>query len=151
MKNLVFFSFLFMAACNSSETKTGDSKQDSSLTKQPPVSNAECYVMANGKDSATLQLTLSGVSFSGRLIYNLFQKDKNEGEISGIVNDTLLLGNYTFMSEGMTSIREVVFKLKDGKLYEGFGEVIEKANGVSFTDITKLQYHPVPFIKVSCK
>ena len=151
MNKFFLISFLFITGCNSPETKTDEIKKDSITEKIPATASAACYIMANGKDTATMQMTVSGPAVSGTLMFNLFQKDKNKGEFSGIMQDTLIVGNYTFESEGMTSVREVVFKLKDDQLYEGYGEVIEKDNGVSFTDITKLKYQPVPFTKVRCK
>ena len=152
MNRFLLISFLFIAGCSTSETKTKDVKNDTAADKVITTpSTVACYLMANGKDTATIKMTVSGPAVSGTLMFNLFQKDKNNGEFSGIMQDTLIVGNYTFQSEGMTSVREVVFKIKDDKLYEGYGEVIEKDNGVSFTDITKLKYQPVPFTKVRCK
>jgi hypothetical protein len=51
-----------------------------------------------------------------------------------------LVADYTFMSEGVSSVREVVFLQKDGTLIEGYGDVVDANNKVSFKDKKKLKF-----------
>ena len=106
--------------------------------------------MTNNKDSATMKLFVKDNMVSGNLTINLFEKDKNNGALNGIIKDSLLIADYTFQAEGMTSVREVVFKINGNELYEGYGEVTENGDKVSFKNISQLQFHNYAFTKVSC-
>jgi hypothetical protein len=64
----------------------------------------------------------------GSLAYHLFEKDRNVGRIEGKVKGNLLVADYTFMSEGVESVRQVVFKKEGNSYVEGYGD-IENANG----------------------
>ena len=147
-KYLVAFLFI---ACNIG-VPVNKSEKDSTVTKTAAeqFSINGCYAMTNNKDSATMKLFVKDNIVSGNLTINLFEKDKNSGAIKGIITDSLLIADYTFHSEGMTSVREVVFKIKGNALYEGYGEVTGNGNKVSFKNISELQFHNYAFTKVSC-
>ncbi len=81
----------------------------------------ECYTYTKNRDTVALTLNQVGTAITGRLTYKLFEKDKNEGRVVGkIKGDTLLL-DYTFASEGTTSMRPVAFLKQGDKLIEGYG------------------------------
>lgn len=99
---------------------------------------AGCYRMIIKKDTATLSLNAEGSKITGSLSYHWFEKDHNDGTFDGeIMNDSLLVADYTFQSEGNTSVRQVVFKIRDSLLLQGYGELIEK-NDTSFLRDVKL-------------
>ncbi len=118
MKNILQFAAItiFMVACGS--------------RKAADISG--CYRMIIKNDTATMSLNATGNSVSGSLSYNWYEKDDNNGTFKGEVkNDTLIVANYTFQSEGITSVRQVAFKIKDSILQQGYGELIVK-NDTSF-------------------
>ena len=68
------------------------------------------------------------------------------------MQDSLLIADYTFESEGMTSVREVVFKLQGDTLLQGYGERTDQNGKIVFKQKEKLQYDKTfPFIKVACQ
>jgi hypothetical protein len=77
---------------------------------------------------------------NGKLSYNLTGKDKNEGTLVGNMKGDTLIADYTFISEGVSSVREVVFLQKDGTLIEGYGDVTDANNKVTFKDKKKLKF-----------
>jgi len=77
---------------------------------------------------------------NGKLSYNLTGKDKNEGTLIGNMKGDTLIADYTFISEGVSSVREVVFLQKDGTLIEGYGDVVDANNKVTFKDKKKLKF-----------
>ncbi|WP_432708288.1 hypothetical protein [Pedobacter sp.] len=80
-----------------------------------------CYTYIKNRDTISLTMSQVGTAITGRLTYNLFEKDRNEGRVVGkIKGDTILL-DYTFASEGVTSQRPVAFLKQEDKLIEGFG------------------------------
>jgi len=60
--------------------------------------------------------------------------------------------NYTFQSEGKTSIREVAFLKKGDQLAEGFGDVEEVKGKTKFKDLSKLKFDGLmTFDNIDCK
>jgi hypothetical protein len=107
--------------------------------------------MLKGNDSAFLTLAVIDSAVSGNLEYNLYGKDKNIGTIRGSRRGALIIADYTFSSEGVTSVREVVFKLEEGKLTEGYGEVGQKGSRISFNDHEQLKFdRGIQFHRLAC-
>lgn len=109
----------------------------------------ECYQGVLGKDTITMNLELKGNEVtSGQLRYNFFEKDDNQGKLTGLIVGDTLKAAYTFMSEGAATVREVAF-LKKGKNYlEGYGEVVDDNHGnVSFKDTRTLKFDSTHVLK----
>lgn len=100
------------------------------------VDPAGCYRMIIKNDTAIISLNTQGDSVSGSLSYNWYERDDNDGTFKGAIkNDSLILADYTFQSEGVTSVRQVVFKLKDSVLLQGYGELQERNDTAFFRDV----------------
>ena len=110
-----------------------------------------CYRMTKDKDTGSLNLSVTGNKVSGKLEYKLFEKDSNKGIISGIVRDSLIIADYTFQSEGINSVREVVFLIKGNSLLEGYGEIRIVGDTSRFVGSGRLKFMPAPFVKVACE
>lgn len=111
-----------------------------------------CYTYTKNKDTASLTLMISGRIITGELHYQLFEKDSNKGTIKGEMRGDTLIADYIFNSEGKQSIRQVAFLKKDGKLMEGFGDVIEKDGKMYFKSISDLKFGgAIEFTKAHCK
>ena len=157
MKKIILFAFILSAGCNSYTSKDQSEKiiKDTSVSKKDapmPFMMPGCYAWVAKKDSALLTLDISGNKVSGNLNYVLYQKDNNKGIINGILQDSLIIADYTFQSEGMTSVRQVVFKLHGNSLIEGFGDIDMKGDTARFKNISQLQFQEErPFIKTDCK
>ncbi len=145
---------LFMASCQGGTAKKTQAKIDSTI-----VTNAEaapgalqCYQYIKNRDTATLSLKTEDNKITGTLGYNLYEKDKNSGTIAGMVRGDTIIANYTFQSEGQTSVREVAFLKQGDQLVEGFGDVQEVKGEVKYKDLTKLKFNgSMAFGKVDCK
>jgi hypothetical protein len=136
----------FFSACTSENHK--DSADSLKTTTDTTVSavipeesdSQECYAFVKNRDTVSMKIHAKGEEYSGDLSYNLFEKDRNKGTFGGEMKGDTLITEYTFDSEGMRSVREAVFLKKDGKLYEGFGEVLEKEGKTVFKDRSKLNF-----------
>ncbi|WP_316847539.1 hypothetical protein [Pedobacter psychrodurus] len=157
MKNIIPMlgvAALFMASCQGGTAKKTQAKIDSTI-----VTNAEaapgalqCYQYIKNRDTATLSLKTEDNKITGTLGYNLYEKDKNSGTIAGMVRGDTIIANYTFQSEGQTSVREVAFLKQGDQLVEGFGDVQEVKGEVKYKDLTKLKFNgSMAFGKVDCK
>lgn len=90
----------------------------------PTDSIKGCYVATLEKDRYTLAVTSEndGV-IEGSLAFDNFEKDSSHGTFSGTYTNGILLGDYSFSSEGMDSVRQVIFKKVAGGFVEGFGDI----------------------------
>ena len=114
----------------------------------------ECYRAIFKKDTISLTLNKkNGQISSGNLSYNFYEKDKNEGPLIGEMKADTLYADYTFMSEGTSSVREVAFLKKGDSYIEGFGDVVDDNKGkVIFKDKKQLKFDGnVVLSKVDCK
>ncbi|MFN8349707.1 MAG: hypothetical protein U0X91_32200 [Spirosomataceae bacterium] len=124
-------------SCNN----TGNQSTQTEAAKAAAGSTETCYRYIADKDTIALQINQSGDRISGRLIYHLYQKDRNDGTLHGTLQGDLLIADYTFQSEGMTSVRQVAFKKKGNGWTEGFGAVNVKGDTVIFQDTAALRFN----------
>lgn len=98
-----------------------------------------CYVATLGKDVYTLTIgSQTGKSFGGTLSFKNYEKDSSSGDYVGTYNDGILLGDYSFNSEGMTSLMQVIFKKSGNDFVRGYGDVDE--TGTRFTNLSTIEY-----------
>ena len=125
-------SLLTLAACH---------EQASQTTQAPTVpAGPECYAYRTDTDTVRLTLQTTQPTVTGQLAYRYFEKDRNQGTISGTMHGDTLLADYTFQSEGTTSVRQVAFLRRDIGLVEGFGPMAEHQGKLIFTQPQKLEY-----------
>jgi hypothetical protein len=135
-----------------------DSTTTASDTNSTPGTTSEnspltgCFRFAERKDSAFLHIESADSVVNGTLRFQLFEKDKNEGVFTGKMHGDTLFATYTFMSEGVQSVREVAFlKQTPSGWIEGFGETTERANAMIFRDKSRVDFSKgLNFAKVSC-
>jgi len=109
-----------LASCNNQVKESETSSSTITIKDEPSTTN--CYLYAGAADTVSLNLTHLGDSVTGSLIYKFKEKDKNTGTINGRMNGNILIAEYTFLSEGIQSCRQVAFKLEGDKFIEGYGE-----------------------------
>ena len=115
---------------------------------------AECYSVIIKKDTVSMGLNIKGNQIiSGTLSYKFFEKDKNKGTLVGEMKGDTLIANYTFMSEGVSSIRQVAFLKKGNTFVEGYGDVVDDNKGkVTFKDPKELKFDGnIVLLQVDCK
>jgi len=122
------------------------SKHDSSAVNTAPADSTEisikgCYLYTVNKD--TFQLAITAVNkndIEGSIIYNFHEKDDSKGTFNGNFDGETLKGDYTFQSEGSTSVREVIFKKTKTGFIEGTGEVTVVNNKAVFSQPGSISY-----------
>lgn len=160
LMNKIFLLFILVAAGCNSENNPESSASSTNVDSSSVNDNAGvittnisgCYASNVKKDSSLLKLTISDTSVTGELSYHLYEKDSNSGTIKGLIHDSLIVADYTFQSEGMTSVRQVVFKMNNDTLVEGFGDIMMKGDTAEFKNISDLQFqNDRPFLKTACR
>lgn len=162
---LLTVGMLLFAACrNGSQgptANTADPGKAGSVhaTADPVVGFAEaapfvlagCYEMTMQRDTATLNLQVTDTVVTGTLVYRWYARDGNTGTIKGVLRDSLVVADYTFRSEGLTSVREVIFKIQDTTLVQAFGDLANRGNKIVYANRDAVQYTTDhPFVKVPC-
>jgi hypothetical protein len=132
---ITILSICFLAACNNIK------KEDKNSSKANPLTEPKsCYSFNNGKDSINMSIEINNNEAKGNLNFHYYEKDANIGTFSGNLSGDTLWANYTFLSEGTQSNREIVF-LKDGdKWIQGYGEVIENNKGFAFVNHDDIRF-----------
>lgn len=129
MKQIIF-ALLFITAVSCTQRKSNPSEtgNDTTIVSDAPineVSGKQCYLGVVGKDSVFFEMQRTGESFSGFLFYNRFESDSSIGEFNGVISGDTIKGVFDFMSEGMISVIDKYFLIKDGQLQEGQGPLSE--------------------------
>jgi hypothetical protein len=143
------FSFLVFALLFSCNNEQNPAKQPNQMENDSIAARVLtgsllgefCYSYTNKKDSVLLHANIGDSAVTGNLYYNFYEKDKNNGTITGKIKGDTLLADYTFISEGKQSVREVAFLLTDSTAKEGYGEMIEKNNKMVFANPKNVSFN----------
>ena len=149
MKNIFLglFGMLLLGACKKEMTL-----DDIKIEKPVNPFSEVCYQGIQDKDTIRMTLITKGDKLQyGKLSYDYFEKDHSEGTLVGAFRGDTLYAKYSFQSEGMMSVREVIF-LKQGRNYiEGFGPVTEDHGKVVFQNLKAVQFNDaIPLMEVPC-
>jgi len=158
MTRFTLIASLFVLSCNASESSgkistvsVADTTTDDTDMATTPIPLNGCYTYAINKDTATMKLVTTADGVTGTLVYNPVEKDDNRGTIKGKRKDNLIIAHYTFESEGVQSVREVVFKINGETLTEGFGDIYTSGDTAKFKSLAQLQFqNEHAFKKVDC-
>lgn len=144
---LPLFSLFFLACGTSDTEQTEQTPEVSGLTKY-----IGCYASIAGNDTLSLRMELLGNDVTGELSYNLFGKDGNEGTIRGEMHGDTLIADYTFTSEGIESVRQVVFLRENDGFVEGYGETTTRNGRMVYENPGSLQFERgMVFREVPCE
>ena len=149
MKNtsIIALSLVIFASCNTEKNQESTTKTEVKTTQ-----TETCY--QHTKDSSTIRLnvTINDNMITGNLTYDYYQKDKSKGTIKGQLKSDTLFADYTFMSEGVESVREVVFIKTANGWVEGYGEIDDKDGKVVFKNRNKITFdNNVVLKETACK
>lgn len=127
---------LLTAACTSEKTDQAD---DPPLSTEVTETSA-CYAAVTAGDSVTLRLVNANGDITGELTYNNREKDDNRGTIMGQMRGDTLLADYTFMSEGTESVRQVAFLKRGSGFVEGYGDAEDRNGKMVFKNTSGLNF-----------
>ncbi len=123
----IWFVVVLMLSCGNNPSDSDPINPNTAATLATAIQPGDCYQMIIKKDTARLSFTRTGELLEGSLSYHREEKDKNDGTFRGrLLNDSVLLASYTFNSEGIKSVRELVFKIRDSILLQGYGEEYQR-------------------------
>jgi hypothetical protein len=136
-----------LASCHEQAPST----EQAAPTMSPTATRPQCYAYYTAQDTVRLTLVTTQPALTGQLIYRYFGKDRNQGTIRGTLRGDTLRADYTFQSEGIESVREVVFVRHAGGFAEGQGEMVDRRGKSVFTHPTALVFNMAAAVKpVAC-
>ena len=152
---VLMLAIITFIACNQTNNSSDSSQQIPDTTNTSENKNVAplttCYMGSMGKDTFQLNVDVKENEVTGNLAYLFHEKDRQKGTLDGYMAGDTLLANYTFNSEGQTSVRQVAFLLKDEKAIEGYGDIEEKDGAMVFKDVKSLQFgQGLNLTKVPC-
>ena len=153
LKALIFILSFFIFSCNNETEKA--SVETDTLTVLPPSTDDPthfCYEYIANQDTVQLELVVGPDDMiSGDLLYQLSGKDRNKGTLKGVMDMDTILADYTFMSEGVKSVREITFLRKDSSLTEGYAAMEEADGKLQFKAGVVPDYKGIKLILTKCK
>ncbi len=157
MKKLVILSLTFIAlyGCKNKTSETTsinlEANPDENMDMTIGELGIDCFAYEGNGSKVTLHITEVGEEVSGTLTYQLLEKDTNTGTFRGYFDDSILIADYTFLSEGVQSTREVAFQLQNNKLIEGYGEIEVDGSIARFKDMDDVKFtSTMPLSKIEC-
>lgn len=149
MKNkTILFALLMiiLTSCNN-KPSTNSTAEIASKINQPST----CYSYSKDSNNILMQIAIEDNIVKGDLLIEYYQKDKNKGKIYGEMKGDTMYAEYTFMSEGVNSTREVAFLKKGNEMTEGFGDVEEKSGKMVFKNKATLKFESkISLTKTEC-
>lgn len=146
--------FLVIEACNNNGSTSPVTGADSNIKEPAKIVDSVysgCYSQIINRDSSSMQIVQKANMVNGSVTYNLFQKDRNDGELQGEISGDIIRGWYLFKSEGILSVREVAWKVNGNDLWPASGEMIQNNDTMRFAKPRQLQFDNTrPFKKVPC-
>ena len=119
------------------------------IEDKPAADVTGCYMKIVGRDTAIIMLEQKGNMFTGKMLYDNYEKDGSRGVVKGKEDNEIIKLWYDFDSEGMHSVMEVYFKKQNGKLLRGVGDMDAKTDTAYF--ISGINYSDKEaFNKVDC-
>ena len=156
----IFISSIIMVAigCTGTEKKvsenTAQATSDSTGLAPVPFKDTSvhgCYMQVLKRDTFIANLQQQENLVYGTMSFNNYEKDKSSGTVSGSIKGDILKLNYTFASEGTTSVMELYFKYKDGNLIQGIGDMNTKGDTAYFVNPAQITYTDAEFKKIPCQ
>lgn len=144
---------LFFLSCNN-ETEKESTATDTIVVAPTSVGEPAhfCYEFITNQDTVQLELVVGPDDMvSGDLLYQLAGKDRNKGTLKGIIHNDTILADYTFMSEGKQSVREITFLRKDSSLTEGYAAMVDADDKTQFKSGVIPDYKGIKLMLTKCK
>ena len=149
MKNQLIILAMYtaiLASCNNQSKQKATSELPAKMNEP-----TTCFSFVENNDKVLMNITITDDLVEGDLFYKYSGKDKNSGKIKGQMYGDTLVADYTFMSEGVNSVREVAFLKKDNVWNEGYSEVEEQKGKTVFKNRSALKFeNKMPLIKTEC-
>ncbi len=152
MKNRIAFCLLIFAftisSCqpiddSASAELTEEKENIDSLFGPQSVPIEECYQRISGRDTLFISMIIDGSEVTGRVFDNFYEKDDSRGTISGSFDTTsqlIYLWSH-FISEGVSSYRQLIYRREGDSLVPGSGDEIHDGDSAYLKNPDTLEFN----------
>lgn len=156
---LIVCSLLVLTGCNDDKKKFENSSTISVDTLNPGENNTVqtpdslqvrtmCYAASKDKDSVFATITDNLGSINGKIKFQNADENSNEGDLYGMSNGDTLKLNFRSETGGIVTEKELWFLDKDGRLYQGIGEM--DASGEKYKSYRNIKFNGMQMIPTDC-
>lgn len=135
---------------NTTDTSAMVESTNSAVDSSALSDGAHCYIFIMKRDTYLIELTVDKEDVKGTMKFKNYEKDSSKGIINGTIKDDVLNVNYRFNSEGMSSVRNMYFKVSDKVLITGIGDETSTGDSAYIKDPTMVRYDGVIYDEVAC-
>ncbi|MCY1524038.1 hypothetical protein D9M68_589560 [compost metagenome] len=151
MRNIILFTGLTLLFFSCTTNQGKSDKNITTEAQKAMIPQSNCFASLSDKDSIWLKVEVFPNVVTGVLKYKISEKDKNEGTLEGKLVGNKLFADYTFISEGIKSVREVAFLIDENTAIEGFGEMEEKNGKFVFKNKSNIDFSKgIKFNRINC-
>ncbi len=149
---MVLAFFTLSISCKEASKTEAESLQTQANENSSMKIEEHCYMFAKNKDTIKLILKENKTLVTGKLFYNLFEKDASHGSFEGVMKGDTLYADYDFEAEGTTSKRELIFLKKGNTLLQGYGDMeVDAQNTTVFKNNAKITFdEQFPLTSIAC-
>ena len=141
--SILYITLICFVACkkqSSAEASSSTAADSTSVDSNKSSAVVTCYEEIAGQDTFRLRIERTGSAARGTLEYLFFEKDEATGDFFGQMKGDTLIADYAFMSEGVSSLRQIAFILFRDKAVEGNGPSKEENGMMVFENPGALTY-----------
>ena len=160
----MMLAIMLFTSCNSNSDSSTNGGSTISSSNDTPVVRDEtkrvenntinvegCYIKILKRDTMLLHIQQNGINISGKMNFDNYEKDASSGEVKGLLESDEIKLWYNFQSEGMHSVMELYFKIKNNSLIRGIGPIGNKGDTAYFTEQAAIKYPAdQSFDKIDC-
>ena len=157
MKFTYLLALLLLASCGNTNETEMQQPADASAVEQdslPQPSNdiSGCYLYTLDRDTLIAKLQQNGDRVEGSLVFDNYRMDGSRGTVNGEMVGDIIKLQYVFTSEGMNSVMDVYFKVENGAIVRGMGDVDVKGDTAYFKDPSLVTYPTSTVLKkIDCE
>ncbi len=137
----------FLACSLFSSCSTHDKKNNADTDKNV---GEICFEQKEGDDIVFVTMLISGDSVTGTLVKDRFETENQTGNLKGVFNDGIIKVDYSFITDGVGYINQMVFKITGDTLLQGEGEMAEQNGKFIFKDEKSVSFNNI-LLRVKCK
>ena len=154
---IILLALLFFAGCKSESNSEAEKDPTEIALPTTELDSAKvlmdgiyCYQYVIKKDTYDINFTLSNGIVEGDMSFKNYEKDSSKGKVKGYLKDDILTVNYRFNSEGMSSVRNINFKVRGDMLITGEGEETSVGDSAFIKDMSAIKYEGLVYSKIPC-
>lgn len=125
-------------------------KTDATRPDQALRDGWHCFEYTMDRDTYDIRLNINQQAVTGHMRFKNYQKDSSEGAITGTLVEDILNIYYNFESEGMSSVRQIMLKVRNNLVITGEAEEVHRGDSALIGNPDAVVYEGIIYSRVIC-